>query len=96
MRMGKPPGLIAWPRRWVRGVAGQDVTVAQKKKPDPPSLRENVKLCKASPSVLSQEAWKGWTIVMLICHMWKLRLRRVKNSPGPCAGSCRVRVVSRG
>lgn len=33
MRMGKPPGWAAWPRRWVRGLAGQDVTVAREARP---------------------------------------------------------------
>lgn len=39
-----------------------------------------MQLSEASSSILSQEAWRGWTTRMPICHMWKLRLERVKNS----------------
>lgn len=75
---GKTTRFDSVAQKMGEGVAGQDVTAARKKKPDPPSLRENVKLCKASPS-FSQEAWRGWTVVMLVCRYVETEAREGKE-----------------
>lgn len=84
------------PEGRVRGAGGSGCGSGTRK-PSPAFPGRNPAIFKDSSSVSHKRLGEA-TVVMPICHMWKLRLGVVvlENAPGPCTLSHRVGVVGGG